>query len=118
MERKPNRGDIVLFDPEPTRGTELQKVRPALVISNNAINTYTQQAVVIPFTKQSKRVDLPDTIPIKKSKSNGLSDDSILYGIHIKSVSQLRLIEKIGSIEEKYWSDIEPLCNNILGFTS
>ena len=37
-EMRPQRGEIWLIDFEPTIGSEIKKIRPALVISSDAIN--------------------------------------------------------------------------------
>lgn len=34
------RGDVVLVNLDPTIGVEIKKIRPAIVLSNDAINQY------------------------------------------------------------------------------
>ena len=45
------RGDVVLVNLDPTVGVEIKKTRPAIVLSNDAINQYSQLAVIVPLTK-------------------------------------------------------------------
>ena len=46
----PHKGDIVTIDFNPSSGSELQKRRPALVISNSWYSALTGLAVVCPIT--------------------------------------------------------------------
>ncbi len=44
------RGDIWLANLDPTVGSEIQKVRPVLVVSNNANNAHNQVVTILPIT--------------------------------------------------------------------
>jgi PemK-like, MazF-like toxin of type II toxin-antitoxin system len=50
IEGVPWRGDIVWVDLNPARGTEIRKIRPAVVISNDSCNRYGTRVVVLPIT--------------------------------------------------------------------
>jgi mRNA interferase MazF len=52
----PRRGEVwwVAFDP--SVGGEIQKTRPAMIVSNNAANTVLNRVIVIPLTSQSVKV--------------------------------------------------------------
>ena len=50
------RGDVVLVNLDPTVGVEIKKTRPAIVLSNAAINQHSQLAVVVPLTKNVARL--------------------------------------------------------------
>jgi mRNA interferase MazF len=52
----PKRGEVwwVAFDP--SVGGEIQKTRPALVISNNAANAALNRLIVVPITSQIAKV--------------------------------------------------------------
>lgn len=43
-------GDIVLMDFMPSAGTEINKRRPAVIVSNNTYNTYCRTRIVCPIT--------------------------------------------------------------------
>ena len=46
----PSAGDIILIDFNPQSGIEIQKRRPAIVVSNDAFNKLTGLVVVCPIT--------------------------------------------------------------------
>src|SRR5712692_3152371 len=52
----PRRGEVwwVAFDP--AVGGEIQKTRPAVIVSNNAANTALNRVIVVPLTSQTARV--------------------------------------------------------------
>lgn len=52
----PRRGEVwwVVFDP--SVGGEIQKTRPAVIVSNNAANTVLNRVLVVPLTSQSAKV--------------------------------------------------------------
>src|SRR4051812_48784040 len=45
-----NRGDIYWVDLEPTRGSEINKLRPCVLISATAINQVRRTVVVVPLS--------------------------------------------------------------------
>jgi mRNA interferase MazF len=46
----PNRGDVYLVELDPTRGSEIRKTRPCLVISPDELNHHLRTAIVAPMT--------------------------------------------------------------------
>jgi len=73
-------GSIWLVSFDPSVGTEIQKTRPALVISGTLFNAKRRKVTVLPFT--SKRPSDPRISPavvvVSSSAENGLSVDSLL----------------------------------------
>ena len=50
------RGEVWWVDFNPAFGSETQKIRPAVIISNDASNTAISRVVVVPFTSNISRV--------------------------------------------------------------
>ncbi len=50
----PKQGDIVYVDLNPTKGQEQAGYRPAVVISTNVFNKYTNMMMVLPITNNNK----------------------------------------------------------------
>jgi len=61
----PKAGDIIIIDFNPQSGHEIQKRRPALVVSNDSFNRITGMAVVCPIT--STRRDIPYHVSLDSS---------------------------------------------------
>lgn len=46
----PTRGDVYLIDLDPTRGSEIRKTRPCLVVSPDELNQHLRTVIVAPMT--------------------------------------------------------------------
>jgi mRNA interferase MazF len=97
-----NRFQVWLVSLNPTKGREINKTRPCVVISPNEM-TALSTVLVAPMT--TKGFDFPCRIKCKFKNKNGL----ILLD-QIRAVDKTRLIKKLGSIDEK--TQIE-LCNTL-----
>lgn len=91
MARHVRRFDVYWIDLSPTVGTEIQKVRPCVVVSPDYVNTGTK-VVVVPMT--SKRKTLPTRIPIVFS---GIEGDIALE--HIRSIDKTRLMQQLDCLD-------------------
>ncbi|MGL5033488.1 MAG: type II toxin-antitoxin system PemK/MazF family toxin [Microcystaceae cyanobacterium] len=97
----PNRGEIWLFDLNPTRGQELQKIRPVVVISAEPFNSIPLR-IVIPITSwQEKFSDRPFMIKIAVSQANQLDRDSAGNALQVRSISTERFVKKLGQVSDE-----------------
>jgi mRNA interferase MazF len=48
--RAPARGDVYLIELDPTRGSEIRKTRPCLVVSPDELNEHLRTVIVAPMT--------------------------------------------------------------------
>jgi len=93
-----NQGEIWLVDLEPTIGAEMNKTRPALIINNNKLGKLPLK-IIVPITGWKEHYSVaPWMIKIEPNEINGLSKISSMDCFQIRSVSQERLVEKIGEI--------------------
>ena len=46
----PTRGDVYLIELDPTRGSEIRKTRPCLVVSPDELNQHLRTVIVAPMT--------------------------------------------------------------------
>ena len=63
--------EIVLVNLDPTIGSEMQKTRPAVIISPNEMNKYLNTVVIAPMTSNSKTY--PTRVEVKHNKTIVLS---------------------------------------------
>ena len=93
-----NQGEIWLVDLEPTIGAEMNKTRPALIINSNKLGKLPLK-VIVPITGWKEHYSVaPWMIKIEPNQINGLVKISSMDCFQIRSVSQERLVEKIGEI--------------------
>jgi len=92
----PRRGEVWLVDFGQPVGREQAGIRPAVVVSTDALNEGPAGVVlVVPVT--SARRDLPSHVEIEPGKS-GLDHSSYAKCEDVKSVSARRLIERLGVV--------------------
>src|SRR5947199_1303668 len=94
----PHQGEIykVYFS---KKGKEIGKIRPALVISNDAQNEFDDQIIVAPLTSETEEVskERPFTVLIKVSKNNGLEKASKILLNRVQTIDvEKRLRDYIG----------------------
>lgn len=51
----PKRGDVYLISLDPTRGKEIQKTRPCLIVSPDELNEHLSTCIVAPMTTGGHR---------------------------------------------------------------
>jgi mRNA interferase MazF len=99
--------DIWLIDLDPTKGAEIQKKRPAIIVNDNALGKLPLK-VIVPITDWKDRYDIaPWMVKIEPDTINGLSKTSAADCFQVRSLSQERLIKKIGSIDDNTLADIK-----------
>jgi len=93
-----NQGEIWLVNLDPTLGAEMNKTRPALIVSDNGLGKLPLK-IIVPITGWKEHYNIaPWMIKIEPHKKNGLSKISSIDCFQIRSISQQRLVEKIGEI--------------------
>ena len=50
------RGEVWWVEFDPSVGSEIRKTRPAVIVSNDTANRYTERVVVVPMTSNTGRV--------------------------------------------------------------
>lgn len=94
----PRRGDIFLVDFEPARPNEANKVRPAVIVSNEQANTYGTALLVVPLTSNIGHV-YPFQLLLPASET-GLQVDSKAQAELLRSVSRSRLTKRLADLTE------------------
>jgi mRNA interferase MazF len=99
--------DIWLIDLDPTIGAEIQKKRPAIIVNDNALGKLPLK-VIVPITDWKDRYNIaPWIVKIEPDTINGLSKTSAADCFQVRSLSQERLLKKIGSIDDNTLADIK-----------
>jgi mRNA interferase MazF len=104
------RGDIHAVDLEPVRGSEADKRRPAVIVSNDGANATASRLgrgvlTVVPVTSNVERV-FPFQV-LLPSVRTGLDRDSKAQAEQVRSVSVERLGARLGTVPGDLLADLE-----------
>jgi mRNA interferase MazF len=104
------RADIVAVSPDPSRGSETGKTRPAIVVSNDAANeTATRLGrgviTVVPITSNVARV-YPFQVLLRADET-GLRQDSKAQAEQIRSVAVERIGRQIGRLPAAVMTELD-----------
>ena len=93
------RGDVWLVNLDPTLGHEIKKSRPAVIIQNDIGNKFSPIIIIAPITSQHLNEVYPTEVGLGKG-SSGLDSDSKALLNQIRAIDKVRLIKKLGHIDE------------------
>lgn len=97
----PRRGEVwwVAFDP--SVGGEIQKTRPALIVSNNAANAALNRVIVIPLTSQTLKIYPGEAMVTLNGEQRKAMADQVM------TASKQRLRTKLGSLDGSDMTAVE-----------
>jgi mRNA interferase MazF len=88
----PQRGEVWLVSFDPAIGGEIQKTRPALVISNDTANTLLNRVQVVPISSQVSRLYPAEAfISLNGERRKAMADQ-------ITTASKQRLVRRLGAL--------------------
>lgn len=112
MKSFPKRGDIFWVMLDPTVGSEINKTRPALIVSTDVGNEVASRVIVAPITSSSMQRVYPFEVPVTiKSKSCKVLLDQV------RSIDKSRLGSKVLSLEQDVMQDVDKALKIALGLT-
>ena len=99
--------EVWLIDLDPTKGAEIQKKRPAIIVNDNILGKLPLK-VVVPITDWKDRYGIaPWMVKLEPNAQNGLSKESAADCFQVRSLSQERLIKKLGFVDENTLEEIK-----------
>jgi mRNA interferase MazF len=111
------RGNIVVADFEPVKGSEQGGIRPALVIQNNEGNLYSPNTIVLSITSNILRKDYPINVFISKRDSK-LKKDSVILCNQIRTIDKSRIKKIISTINPYLMFQVEIALKISLGINN
>ena len=108
MSKLPQRGDIFWVNLNPTLGSEINKIRPAVIISNNVGNEFSQRVIIAPITSKATKI-FPFEVKINLGNING----KILLD-QIRSIDKIRLNKKVTSCDSAILEEIDSALKLVL----
>jgi mRNA interferase MazF len=100
------RGEIWLVDLNPTRGQEIKKTRPAVVISSNIYRSIAMRIVIPIASWQEKFSTRPFMVRIPSTSTNGLTQVSAGNILQVRSLSTERFVNRIGQLESDRFREL------------
>jgi mRNA interferase MazF len=87
-----NRAEVWWVNFDPSIGGEIQKRRPAVIVSNNASNKFLNRVQVVPLTSSSDRLYPSEAYVVVNGKRGKAMADQLT------TVSKSRLIDMMGRL--------------------
>lgn len=93
------RGEVYWVNLDPTVGTEIQKTRPALIISPDDMNAALPRVLIAPITSKGQAMGCRPEVKFQGKSARILLDQ-------IRCVDKSRLSGRMGAIPLDTWHDI------------
>ncbi|MGX6960232.1 MAG: type II toxin-antitoxin system PemK/MazF family toxin [Rickettsia endosymbiont of Pentastiridius leporinus] len=89
-----NRFDILLISLDPSKGAEIQKTRPCLVISPNEMNKYINTLIIAPMTSTIKNYPTRVAVTFDGKKGSIVLDQ-------IRTIDKSRIVKRLGVLDNE-----------------
>ncbi len=97
----PRRGEVWWVSFDPSVGGEIQKTRPAIILSNDAANTVLNRVIVVPITSQVAKVYPGEALVTVNGDQRKAMADQIM------TASKQRLRSKLGALSRADLTAVE-----------
>jgi mRNA interferase MazF len=106
MNMKIVRGQVWKVNLDPTRGAEMKKLRPCVVVSADSIGKLPLK-VIVPITEWKEiYASYPWIVKLEPNVQNGLDKLSAADAFQVKSLSTERFVKQLGVLSEEEIDDI------------
>lgn len=100
------RGEIWTINLDPIIGAEIKKTRPANIVNDDAIGILPLK-IIVPITHWKDHYSkAPWMILIEPDDQNGLNKISAADTFQVRSISQERFVNKLGTLSDIYMTQI------------
>jgi mRNA interferase MazF len=111
----PSRGDVVTVNLDPTVGREQNGQRPALVVSDDALNKSPAGIViVVPITGTNRGI--PAHVPVEAGEG-GLDKASVIMADQVRTISIQRIGRRLGRVSPSIIGLVEDRLRLVLGLS-
>jgi mRNA interferase MazF len=96
---EPMQAQVWWAELDPTVGSEIQKTRPALVVSPDDLNRNLPRVIIAPLTTGGRPLGCRPEVRFNGKKSRILLDQ-------IRAVDKSRLVRFMGTIDQRKWKSL------------
>jgi mRNA interferase MazF len=89
-----SRGDIWLINLDPTKGSEIKKTRPCVIVSPQEIHDFLRTVIIAPMTTKGRQTSF--RVPITHDGKKGL-----VMLDQIRTIDKGRLVKRLGAVSNK-----------------
>ena len=94
-------GEVWQINLDPTIGSEMKKSRPCIILNNDMVGKLALK-IIAPLTDFKEHYELvPWMVTLEPNAKNGLSKKSSIDLFQVRSLSQKRLVHKVGYVEDE-----------------
>ncbi|CAA6804591.1 MAG: mRNA interferase [uncultured Sulfurovum sp.] len=108
------RSEIWLANLNPSKkSNEIGKIRPVLIFQNDELNRSDYPTtVILPLT--TSLIDNAKPLRFRVNKREKLQKDSDILMAHIRSIDNIRLIERVATLSENEMLEVKELLDEVL----
>jgi mRNA interferase MazF len=99
VNRAISRGEVYWVNLDPVVGSEIQKTRPALVVSPDDLNQALPRVIIAPLTSAGRPLGCRPEVTFQAKSARILLDQ-------LRCVDKIRLGKKMGRIDVKAWHGV------------
>jgi len=108
------RSEIWLANFNPSKkSNEIGKIRPVLIFQNDELNRSSYPTTVI-LPLSTSLIDNAKPLRFRVNKREQLEKDSDILIDHIRSIDNIRLIEKVATLNEDEMIEVKELLDEVL----
>lgn len=93
--------EIYIANLDPTKGTEMKKIRPVIIVSPNEMNDYLKTVIIAPITSQF-HANIPTRVMFTLQNIN-----SYIALDQLRTLDKSRLFKHVGNIPNKVSNSIK-----------
>ena len=106
--------EIWLINLDPTKGAEIRKTRPAIIVNDDGLGRLPLK-IIVPITDWKDHYEIaPWMVKIEPDNTNGLFKTSSADCFQIRSLSEERLVKKLGNVDFSTLHQIQDAIKKVL----
>jgi len=109
-------GEIWIVNLDPTIGAEIKKTRACVIVNDDTVGVLPLK-IIAPITGyKDKFEDVPWMVTLDPGNENGLTKKSVIDLFQVRSVSEERLVERVGMIVADQMFGVKAALKVVFGY--